>query len=45
MYCDILESLGKGLLTDEIMADLEEVISELTAKYEKAPEMEAEKAE
>jgi len=42
---DILESLGKGLLTDEIMADLEEVISELTAKYEKAPEMEAENAE
>jgi len=42
---DILESLGKGLLTDELMADLEEVISDLTAKYEKASEMEVENTE
>jgi F-type H+-transporting ATPase subunit alpha len=44
-HSDILESLGKGLLTDEIMESLEVVITKLTAKYEKVSEIEEESAE
>jgi len=40
-HSDILDSLGKGVLSDEITASLEEVISGLTAKYVKSKETEA----
>jgi F-type H+-transporting ATPase subunit alpha len=44
-HSDILESLGKGSLTDEVISALEKVISGLTARYEKDSELEADSAE